>query len=367
MYLLPLNYNKNIIDNLFACINNVSQNEELFFCLIHIYISLGCYNDVLSKLEESYIENTKYNILHAIALIHVRPEKTITEKIIKKYIHNEVDNEYRSSLYTCLVALYMKTKPSEFVVDFVREIYNSNLITIQDQKVINKNISIYYDYSEAVDMIKDSIKYFKHHDMIRFAIASYITLATRYAQNGNLDRAKRILELLEKSIYLSEEDLVYIDNNLANIEIYLGNITEKTYESLMNAYAFLDDEYTKLLSVNNLLIYYTLVKDFSSAQIYANKIEDIGFERYRFDEYLHLSYMNLLFYYNSISDNINVKKYIDKLEQLKANCQSIELKKFINNTTDNCSLKQTDKWFFMSQFNFRTAYMGHWMISTFDY
>ena len=135
----------------------------------------------------------------------------------------------------------------------------------------------------------------------------------------------------------------------------------------MNAYAFLDDEYTKLLSVNNLLIYYTLVKDFSSAQIYANKIEDIGFERYRFDEYLHLSYMNLLFYYNSISDNINVKKYIDKLEQLKANCQSIELKKFINNTTDNCSLKQTDKWFFMSQFNFRTAYMGHWMISTFDY
>ena len=366
-YLLPLNYNKNIIDNLFACINNVSQNEELFFCLINIYISLGCYNDVLPKLEENYIKNPKYNILHAIALIHVRPEKTITEKIIKKYIHNEVDNEYISSLYTCLIALYMKTKPSEFVINFVREIYNSNLITIQDQKVINKNISIYYDYSEAVDTIKDSIKYFKHHNMIRFAIASYITLATRYAQNGNLDRGKRILELLEKSIYLSEEDLVYIDNNLANIEIYSGNITEKTYDSLMNAYVFLDDEYTKMLSVNNLLVYYTLVKDFSSAQIYVSKIEDIGFERYKFDEYLHLSYMNLLFYYTSISDNTNITKYIDKLEQLKVNCQSLELKKFIDKTTNNCSLNQTDKWFFMSQFNFRTAYMGHWMISSFDY
>lgn len=214
-------------------------------------------------------------------------------------------------MYTCLVALYMKTKSSGFVVNFVNKIYKNDLITYHDKKIIDKNISIYYNYFEAKKILLSSIRYFKKNEMWKFAISSYITYATRNAQHGKLIRAKKILELIGNSSYLSEEDLVYIDNNLANVNMYLGEINENIYDSYFNAYSFLDDEYTRMLAVNNLLIYHTLTEKYEDAETYANKIEKLGFCRYVFDEYLHLSYTNLLLYYKSIN-NENKKSFIQK-------------------------------------------------------
>lgn len=88
-YLLPLKYNKKIIDQLFESINDISKNRELFFCLIQIYFSLGCYKSALLLLESNYIQGSKYKILYSIALIHTQPEKTSTETIINEYIKNE--------------------------------------------------------------------------------------------------------------------------------------------------------------------------------------------------------------------------------------------------------------------------------------
>jgi len=365
-YLLPLNYNKKIIDHLFENINNFSKNRELYFCLIQIYFSLGCYKSALLILESNYIHCSKYNILYSIALIHTQPEKSSTETKINNFIKNETKEINVSSLYTCLVALYMKIKSSSFVIDFVEKIFEKNLITFHDKKIINKNISIYYNHFEAKKLLLSSIRYFKQNEMWKFAIASYITYATRNAQHGKLSRAKKILELLSNSIYLSEEDLVYIDNNLANVKMYMGEINDNIHDCYFNAYGFLDDEYTKMLAVNNLLIYHTLAKEYEDAEIYANEIEKLGFCRYIFDEYLHLSYTNLLLYYKSINNENKKQFYTKKLEQLKKECQSEELKKFIDKTINNYPLKQNDKWFFMSNYNFRTAFMGHWMVNSLD-
>lgn len=365
-YLLPLNYNKKIVDHLFESINDFAKNKELFFYLIQIYFSLGCYKFALSKLENNYIKCSKYNILYSIALIHTQPEKLSTEKKINNFIINERNEKNVSSLYTCLVALYMKTRSSGFVIKFVDEIYEKNLITYHDKEIINKNISIYYNYHEAKNILLDCIKYFKKNEMWKFAIASYITYATRNAQHGKLKRAKTILELLSNSLYLSEEDLVYIDNNLANVNMYMGKINENLYESYYNAYSFLDDEYTRMLAVNNLLVYHILSKDYKIAKIYADKIEELGFCRYIFDEYLHLSYTNLLLYYKTINNENKKQFYEKKLRQLKRKCQSKELKKFIDKTINNCPLNQTDKWFFMANYNYRVAFMGHWMVNSLD-
>ncbi len=365
-YLLPLNYNKRIIDYLFKSINDFTKNKELYFCLIQIYFSLGCYKSALLILESNYIRCSKYNILYSIALLHTQPEELSTETKIINFIKNERKEINVSSLYTCLVALYMKTKSSGFVVDFVGKIYKKNLITFHDKKIINKNISIYYNYFEAKKLLLTSISYFKKNEMWKFAIASYITFATRNAQHGKLNRAKRILELLGNSIYLSEEDLVYIENNLANVSMYMGVISDKLYDCYFNAYSFLDDEYSRILSINNLLIYHTLIKEYENAKTFANKIETLGFHRYVFDEYLHLSYTNLLFYYKSINNEDKKVFYEKKLKHLKKKCHSKELKKFIDKTIYNRPLKYNDKWFFMSKYNFRAAFMGHWMVNSLD-
>lgn len=365
-YVLPLNYNKKIIEHFYKSIKDVSSNQELFYCLMQILIELGCYNEVLNLLEKNYINDSKYKMLYSIAIVHIRPKEARTEEIIKDFIEEEINEDYVSSLYTCLVAMYMKTKSSRHVIQYVNGIFHKNLITEQDKSIINKNISIYYDFNEAVNMIKHSISYFVKNKMERFTIASYITLSTRYAQQGKLKIAKKFLNILNKNMHLSQLDLIYIDNNLAVIEMCLDNFDEMVLENLINAYNCVEDEYTRMLAVNNLVVFNTIIKNYTSAKMYVDKIEEVGFKTYNFDEYLHISYVNLLFYYKAINNASKMQYYISKLEQLWLNCYSAELKKYIHKTTDNCPLTKNDKWYFMSKYKFRIAFMGHWLVGNFD-
>lgn len=103
-----------------------------------------------------------------------------------------------------------------------------------------------------------------------------------------------------------------------------------------------------------------------TANIFANEIERAGFNTYCFDEYLHLSFLNLLFFYSKLKDSEKISYYRAKLLELKENCQSIELKDYIDSYFTNKEITVKNKWHYMSQFKFRPAFIGHWIINYFD-
>ena len=104
----------------------------------------------------------------------------------------------------------------------------------------------------------------------------------------------------------------------------------------------------------------------SEAERFANIIENIGVGKYKFDEYQHVVNLNLMYYYDS-KCNVSSDIYRKNLDKLLNCCFSSDLKKYIKSQLENINLNNTDKWYFMSQFNFRPAFMGHWIINNFDY
>ncbi len=366
-YLLPLEFNTSIINELYDSIkeHNHYYIEYSKLVLIRILIRLGYYQSAYDKLSEINVCSDLKNILLAITLVHLQPQEPTTVMFINNAIKQTKDKKTISALYTSLISLYMRIKTTRELKDYISKI-ELKAFTNVDIHIINKNLSIYSGNEKAIKSLKTVFRFFREQRNTRLLVATGITLATRYAQCGKLRSAKRIIKLLEKNCILSKEDQAYIDNNISSIDLLSGDIDEATHERLINTYYYCEDEYSKLLVANNLLIYHMCTNNMDKAREYAQFIEKVGMEQYQFDEYRHLANKNLLLYYKKINHPTH-DKYKYNLIKLCNECFSEDLKKLINSQFDNEVLGTNDKWFFMSKYNFRPAFMGHWIINDFDY
>lgn len=363
--LLFLKLNSSNIEKIYFLLIKLKKYDvNLMIIITRCFIRLNNYYKAKEVLE-SFIKGKSnlYKILLSTVLIHIETNSD-TERYILSAINDSKTFEERSALYTCLFSLYMRIKSSKFVISFIEK-FNFDLLTQIDKMIITKNISIYYDYPIASKMLIDCIAYFKTNNK-SLQIATEITLATRETQYGNINNGKDILVKLCDNLFLNNEDLIYINNNSSVIDLLNNTISKNTFLQLNNSYLFCKDGYTHLLICNNLMIYHILNNDQLTANIFANEIERAGFNTYCFDECLHLSFLNLLFFYSKLKDSEKISYYRAKLLELKENCQSIELKDYIDSYFTNKEITVKNKWHYMSQFKFRPAFIGHWIINYFD-
>ena len=367
MYLIPLKVNAAIVDEIYDTIDKYDSInvDDLKLILIRIYIRLGYFKVAYKKLKKLNSNSDLKNVLLATVMVHLNARDPQTEEFIMQAIKKSKDKKIISAFHTCLVSLNMRIKTTSELKDYVNDL-DFKKISKVDLQIIKKNLSIYSDNKNAIKLLKEIFRFFRDEKHNHLLTATGITLATRYAQAGHLRSAKRIIMLLEKNCILSEEDQAYIDNNISAIDLLSNNINESTYERLINTYYYCEDEYSKLLVANNLLIYFVNRNNMSEAERFANIIENIGVEKYKFDEYQHVVNLNLMYYYDSIC-NVSSDIYRKNLDKLLNCCFSSDLKKYIKSQLENINLNNTDKWYFMSQFNFRPAFMGHWIINNFDY
>lgn len=362
--IIPLRCNKSTIDDLYLHIDPSPDNDDIRIILIRIYIQLGEYNDAYEKVKEIlYRGDDLVKVLYATLISHLYPDEK-TEDIINNLL-TEVGTEAKSALYTCLVALYMKTKDRKSVINYVAKIKLKEKLSTVDSFIIDKNISIYFDLATANRMLLSASVYFRNNNMTNLRIASCITIATRLTQSGKLDKAKTLLNIVQSSRDLSEVDYMYICNNNAVIDLLSAKENKLTIRNIKNAYFYIQDEYTKLLATNNLLIYYTNQHKFDDAGKFAEELEEVGFDKYKFEDYLHLTYLNLRYYYIKINSN-KFELYSDKLRKLQKTCEGTELSLYIKSHFEVVEFSENQRWKFMSKFEFRPAFMGHWIINNFD-
>lgn len=361
----PLRCEKSTLDDLYKHIDFNADNDDIRIILIRIYIQLGEYNDAYEKIKKLSIKDDElFKVLYATLLTHLHPNEE-TEIFIDNLL-TTVGSEAKSALYTCLVALYMKTKNRKKVLEYVNELKSNKELTTLDSYIINKNISIYFDFATAKDMLLKSSVYFRKNNMFRLRIASCITTATRLTQAGKLNNAKTLLNIIQSNRNLSEVDYMYICNNNAVIDLLSAKENKSTIRNLKNAYFYIQDEYTRLLATNNLLIYFTNQNKLDDAKKFAEELENVGFDKYKFEDYLHLTYLNLRYYYKHIDSNM-FDLYSDKLRELEKMCEGTELSLYIKSHFGCVDFKGKQRWEFMSAFDFRPAFMGHWIINNFDY
>lgn len=329
--------NKKIIDDIYNNIDLNADNDEVRIELIKLYISFGDYNSAMDKIK-FFIDRADDTtiVLYATLISHIN-SADIAEKEVEKLLSKVISKEAKSAIYTCMVALYMKIKCSYDVLDYVDKLKENNKITQLDLNIINKNISIYYNFQTANKMLNNSLSYFEVNNMNKLSIATKITLATRLAQNGDTGNACRILNEILDTDYISELDYIYAINNKAVIRMLEGDFKNIKENDLVNNYKYMQDEYSKLLIANNLLIYYCNVNDYIKAKEYADKLETVGYTRYKFESYLLLTYLNLRNYYQKINVN-KISFFNQQLQTLLDDCTDDEIKPYIKSIIDGTQL-----------------------------
>ena len=358
--------NKKIIDDIYDNIDYNSDNDDVRIELIKLYISFGDYKTAFCKIKKLIDNaNDETKVLYATLISHICSVETAETKVIEllSQVHTK---EARSAIQTCLVSLYMKINNSENVLRYVKHLKEDNKITEIDLKIINKNISIYYDFQNANIKLKDSLLYFEGHNMSKLAIATKITLATRLAQKGYTNDALSKLDDILNTKYISELDYIYVTNNKAVIKMFENDFQAIKVKDLINNYKYIQDEYSKLLIANNLLIYYCNIDNYDEAAIYAKILENAGFTKYKFESYLLLTYLNLKYYYQKVNAN-KIQYYDKKIYELLDVCKDKDIRDYINNIISGSSLDPENGLYFLSQFNYRPAFLGHWIINNFDY
>ena len=357
--------NKEIVDNIYNSIDLNADNNEIRIELIKLYIGFGDYKSAFEKIK--YIENESDEsiVLYATLISHLIPADKAEEKI-KELLSRVINKEEKSAIFTCIVALYMKIKSSNKVIDYVNDLKKKNEITETDVNIINKNISIYYNYNTAIEMLKNSLSYFDSHNMGKLSIATKITLSTRLAQNGYTQDAKKILKKILNTPFISELDYIYSVNNEIAIMMLENNFQNIKEKELIKNYSYIQDEYTQLLTVNNLLIYYSETNNFDKAQKYADILEKIGNTKYKFESYLLLTNLNLRCYYKKI-DNKKALIFDKQLHYLYKKSTDNNIKEYIKCVINDIELSHENDLFFLSQHDYRPAFLGHWIINDFDY
>ena len=76
--------------------------------------------------------------------------------------------------------------------------------------------------------------------------------------------------------------------------------------------------------------------------------------------------MNLKFYYQKI-DKSKIPFWDKKLQKLLENCNDNDRQAYIKSMIDGSKLSSENELFFLSKFNYRPAFLGHWIINNFDY
>lgn len=358
--------NKDIIDDIYNNIDINSENDYIRAELIKMYICFGDYKTAYDKIQSLCNKpDDTIIVLYATLISHLYSNKE-TEHKISDLLSKVTSSESRSALLTCLVALYMKIKPSNDVLEYVAGLKKEDDVTTTDLNIINKNISIYYDFDTANTMLNDSLSYFETHNMIKLSIATKITLATRLAQNGYTKEANEKLNDILNTDRISELDYIYATNNICIIKMLENDFRHIKIKDLINNYKYIQDEYTKLLVANNLLVYYCNTNDYKEATKYAEELENVGFIKYKFESYLLLTYLNLKFYYQKI-DKSKIPFWDKKLQKLLENCNDNDRQAYIKSMIDGSKLSSENELFFLSKFNYRPAFLGHWIINNFDY
>lgn len=358
--------NKKIIDDIYGGIDFNFDNNDVKIELIKLYICFGDYKAALTKIEflmDNADDTTM--VIYATIISHIFSVEDAEKKVLE--LSNKVTGkEAKSAIFTCLVALYMKIKSSNEVLKYVDNLKKNNKINMTDLNIIQKNISIYYDFDNANKMLNDSLLYFDNHNMTKLSIATKITLATRLAQKGYTKEADEQLKDILNIEYISELDYIYVTNNRIVIQILEGDFNNIKLKDLINNYKFIQDEYTKLLIANNLLIYYCNINNYKEAKKYADELERVGFVKYKFESYLLLTYLNLRYYYQEVNAN-KIHFFNMQLQKLLDNCIDVENQMYIKSIIEEIELSSESGLYFLSQFNYRPAFLGHWIINNFDY
>ncbi len=273
-------------------INKLSDSVVDF--LIEENFNCGLYQDVITILSQYYNEN-KFD--HVVFML-------ISNIVIENYKYYDNNFEYFLIKY--------KNEPTKtYILNAIRCLYlietNSDEFKRTSDAFLKdrvENETFYYYVlrmtstvganDEDIKKLQKCLDYFKKTGRRIDVGSTYITLFSQYFLKGNYSKAKLFLNRAEKNLDNTVYNRVNILNNKAILEMIQTQTNRNTLSKLNIAIDMVQEPYTKLLIINNILAYFLIIKDIEKINEYSSQIEKniLELENY--------NYLKTCMYYNLI-------------------------------------------------------------------
>ncbi len=250
----------------------LNKNIKIVHFAIEETFSMGMYYETLSILkniyDESNFSHVIFRFMSEILLNQYNYYESIIEDIEKKYVND------KSKLYILNVIKYIYYLESDR-----KSLDNLRDKLIQTSQVNNifyyfilRSCSIVDVSDDSINRLKQCVSFFElENNEIELGI-THMALFGQYLLSGKMIEAR---DSLYQSILLMRDQnysQYYILNNLSILDMIDEKHTAKTEQYLLYSRDLVQDSFSEMLINNNLLIYYTKVKNYENSQLCVERL-----------------------------------------------------------------------------------------------
>ena len=219
------------------------------------------------------------------------------------------------------------------------------------------------NYAELVDnynlsliLYKNSFHVFMTDKRADLAAQVLVSKSMFLAYKGEL---KGAYKALDKAVGLAEICEKHKLNNYAVLDILSGKTSKNTTTILNDAILLQSDLYEKVITECNLLTAYTILNDKISAEQIYHQIMSENWEKYQYQEFLHIIYIDLYFYAKSFGNNELAEKSKGLLIKLY---NKVSPNSMVATLIRKQIIGDESVDLFYAQFPFRVDFLGDWSI-----
>lgn len=343
--------------------NGNPNSEKIILELVKNACKNGNYKVADSTLTTIYNPDNHIHIAYKAFIYSQSNFKNIDSFISTMKLKFSYNKRFVLFLDLCLSTYYMKNKSEKDAKSFNDSILaNKSNSKYIEYTFIKKNNTIYLPYNEAINILNECINEFKRKKRKDLVIRTQITLISRKMHAMDFSYAETKLKYLLKNSTNKEIKKYYILNNLGVVKLLKKEKIAFTY--LTEALLYEMTEYEELIVKSNLLVAACLSSNERVCIDLIKQIESSSYEKYSFQQFLHVIYSNIYFYYMNVNNIGKVNFYKERLKQLKNNSKDNDLKKVIecqlNNNFD--ILSQQNQWYYLKDLVYHPGILGYWEI-----
>ncbi|MBY0207169.1 tetratricopeptide repeat protein [Paenibacillus polysaccharolyticus] len=300
---------------------NIRISDEISLALLEVSYQMELGQFAEESLNIIYNKANPLHRAYYVGLKVLNNNNSETQDEVQQLIQDEVQgSQCRLTMELMLLSSMMETKGLHESKVFAQKMLSvKSYEKYMEYAFLLRNYAELVESTESLKLYNKCLEIFDSFNRKDLQAQIYISIAMCHSYLGELDAAK---EDLEMAVELSEgkvkENMIL--NNYAVIDMLSGNFTEPVLKNLKDALLLTSNPYEKIIVKCNLLVFYTVKKDYTIAHELCREIEQSEFENYKYEEFLHIVYSNLSFYYQEINNpnQLIYSKEISELQSVRA-------------------------------------------------
>jgi hypothetical protein len=323
---------------------NLSTFIKVFEAFSELCYYLFEYDEAWKALRYIYQADKKKHRALRAALLSVDHSESAQHELAKMISAESPVSRLRLSMELCVLIEKMKTCSKATSEAYAHEMLQryKERDYLEIGYLLRCYAELINDFNEVYDLYRECIDIFTKHNRLDLCAEIYVSIAMVDAYHGNLDSA---MKQMTNAVQLSPNHILphYYYNNIAVILLLQGSLSTDIEKYLNDSLLLGGDEYTRVIVMSNLMVYYCLINQITLARELAMSIESGPYIKYEYEDLQRIVLLNLSYFYSFV-DFEKQQLYKEKLSKV----------------SDDSEEKSYMPSAFYKQFPYRIDFLGYW-------